>query len=153
MCRIVYFEGVKGLEQVNWNATKAVGKFMIYETGEMNDFLGKGTSERIRAEHVKRGCQIQEITNHKKAPAFSSNANYVNNFYKVRYVDPKLLTISVDTMIYNDVVTFYHTGKKEPFCVEIHNEWLADMQKQLFRYTWNKAKPVKMVGEGGAWEI
>lgn len=152
-CKVLYYEGAKGLEQITWNASRVKDKLYIYETGDMNDFLGKSYAEKIRQEHVNRGVRILELTNYKSAPSFTNNFTYVKNTWSVKYIDPENFKIEVDTLIYGDVVAFYHTGKKEPFCVEIHNARLAQMQAELFKFIWNRAKKVRILKPGGAWSL
>lgn len=148
--KVLYYEGVRGLEQVTWNSTKAKGKLLIYEIGTMNDFTEENYAEKVREQLIVNNVKTEQLTNMKSFGSYTKNHDFVKNYWKSRYVDPKSLTIEVETMVYNDVVSFYHTKNAEPFCVEIYNEKLASMQRQIFNFVWNKAKRMKVVKPGGA---
>jgi len=47
----------------------------------------------------------------------------------------------------------YTYEKKDIFCVEIYNKDLADMQKQLFDFLWEKAIPMRIIDIHGEVEI
>jgi bisphosphoglycerate-independent phosphoglycerate mutase (AlkP superfamily) len=71
----------------------------------------------------------------------------VEKYWEARYIDPKKFEIKTEILIYNEVVAMYDF-RKEIFCVEIYNQNLAEMQKQLFEFIWNLAeKPI--IGRGG----
>ena len=47
---------------------------------------------------------------------------------------------------------YRHDGK-EVFCVEIYNQELADMQRQLFEYMWKQAKRFRVLNKEGEAEL
>lgn len=150
--KVLYFEGAEGVKQVTWNSTKAKGELLLYEqAASMNVLPGvsEGFAEKVREELIKNRESTRQLTNLSKFPAFTKIHEYAAHFWEARYIPPKLLKIEVETLIYNDIVTMYHTNLKNPFCVEIHNQHLADMQRQIFNFIWTKAKKMKRVGEGG----
>lgn len=151
-CRVVYYKGAEGLEQVTWNSTKT-DELLIFEILDMKVFLAESFAERSLQEFTKNNAKVRQLTNLKKFGGFTKNEDFVKDFWTVRYVDPKLLTIAVETLVYNDIVCFYHTDKNQPFCVEIHNKRLAQMQRQLFNYVWKNAKPMKLLNSRGASSI
>ena len=63
------------------------------------------------------------------------------------------MKIKFEVLIYNDVYVMYRYKGKEVFCVEIYNQELADMQRQLFRYMWKKARRFKVLNKEGKAEL
>ena len=151
--KILYYEGIEGLKQVTWNSTKGVNPLYLYEIADMNAFLEKPFAEKVRREIMKNGRITKQLTNTKKIKSFSNIREYIKSYWEVRYVDPKIFNIEVEILVYNNVIALYHTNVEEPFCVEIYNNKLAAMQKQLFEFMWKKAKKMKLTSPGGASQL
>jgi len=66
--------------------------------------------------------------------------------YANRTIPAKILTITHDTYIYNDIYAVYHMFENELFGVEIRNSAIARTQRQIFEILWRIAKPVKATG-------
>lgn len=147
---VKYYKGIKGLEQITWNSLRADKELYIYEmVSDMSKFLSKKNAEEIRREQVKRRIHAKQLTNLKKFEAFTNVHNYVHKHWTARYIDPKVLKISYEVLIYNDVVAQYNMRGKDVFCVEIHDKRLAEMQKDLFKYVWSTAKEFTVANEKG----
>jgi len=52
-------------------------------------------------------------------------------------------------LIYNDVYATYFYKSNKIFCIEIHNQELAAMQKQLFDFIWEEAEIMEFIDERG----
>ena len=149
--KVLYYTGVKGLEQVTYNSSQAKGELRIFEMADMSVFLDYGFCEKVRKEFVKNKVHIRELTNLKKVSAWTRIAELVRDYWKCRYIDPRKLKMRFEILIYNNVYVMYQYRKGDIFCVEIYNDFLALMQKQVFDYLWKNAKPMKVLNkEGGA---
>jgi hypothetical protein len=74
----------------------------------------------------------------------------VRNYWQISYIDPKEFEIKADVFIYNQVYAMCHYLKKgDIFCLEIYNDQLAAMQKQIFEFLWNQAKPLTILNDQG----
>ena len=51
----------------------------------------------------------------------------------------KIVKIHLNIEIYNDVVAYYYWQDDEIFGVEIYNERVAELQKQIHDVLWNMA--------------
>lgn len=148
--KVLYYEGIEGLKQVNWNTLKARNGVMIYEVGgDMSAFLDPKFSESIRQEMMDRDIFVKQLTNHKVINEFTKIPNYAQKFWEVRYLSPKNLKIDFEVIIYNDVYVAYTYKGSEVFCVEIYNQSLAEMQKQLFNFVWKSGKKMRVVSPEG----
>ena len=147
--KVIYYEGAEGIKQVTWNSTKTK-ELVLYGIGSMNSLpgVGRAFAEKVRQEMLNKKAHTRELTNQKTNKGFSKLSEYVKDYFEQRCIDPKILKIEVETLIYNDVVALYHVDEKDPFCVEIHNPKLAQQQKQLFNYVWETVRKMKKVSSG-----
>lgn len=152
--KVLYYEGISGLKQITWNSLKAKGELLIYEVGtDMSAFLDKKFSEKVREELVLRKILTRQLTNHKKICDFTNVTSLVKKYWEVRYVSPADLKMNFEVLIYNNVYVAYNYSGKDIFCVEIYNQSLADMQRQLFEFVWKKSKVMKIISDRGGAEV
>jgi sugar-specific transcriptional regulator TrmB len=150
--KILYYEGLDGLKQITWNSAEAEGELSIFEIKDMSAFLDYGIAEEVRKEFVRNKVHIKELTNLRKMPAWTNVEELVAKYWEARYIDPQELKMEFELLIYNNVYAIYGYRGKDIFGIEIYNEKLARMQKQLFRFMWKKAKGMK-IGKGGKAEM
>jgi sugar-specific transcriptional regulator TrmB len=147
--KVLYYQGIEGLKQVSYNITRAKDMLRVFEMEHLSDFLPFDFSEDIRHKLVKNRVQTRDLTNKKSFSGFTYEAKLIKDCSQFRYVDPKKLRINFEVLIYNDVYATYTYKDREIFCVEIYNSQLAKMQKQLFDFIWQQAKPMKFIDERG----
>lgn len=147
--KVFYHHGIDGLKHVTWNSLEAKDTLRIYEKYDsMNAFLNPEFSEIVRAELVKRNVSTHQLTGLTHIQPYTQVTELIKK-WDVRYVDPALLAMKFEVLIYNDVYCMYQYGQGEEFCVEIHNTELASMQKQIFDYVWKTSKPMEKIGNRG----
>ncbi len=140
--RVLYFKGISGLRQLLYNTLRAKDEVVGYGYGSWNDGVGRRFAEKIRREYVEKNIASREILNAIDAlGSYTSISGYFNGVYHHRKIQSKILTITHDTYIYNDVFAFYHITGGQLFGVEIHNEAIATTQKQIFEILWKQASP------------
>jgi sugar-specific transcriptional regulator TrmB len=149
---VKHYNGIDGLKQITWNSLKARGALRILEIEEMDKIFDYGFSEKVRQEFVRREVTVHELTNQKSFNAWTKIQRFYEEFWKCRYLDPKILRIDSEVLIYNDVYALYGYKDEEIWGVEIYNQNLAKMQKQNFDAYWKMAKRMK-VSEGGASKV
>jgi hypothetical protein len=151
----IYYEGVAGLLAVTWNTLAAgEGGLRIYELLDMTGFIPYSTAEEIRREFVRKHIKIRQLTNISRIQDYTDVTEILKpDMWELRYIDPKLLAITFEIAIYNDVVAMYTYREKVPYCVELHDKDLADMHKSQFDLVWNTAKPMKVTSPRGAAEV
>lgn len=147
--KVLYYTGVEGLEQVTWNCLKARDTLRIYEVAaSMSVFIDEDLAEKIRQEFTDRQIKIRQLTNISHLKPFTRVPGHVK-LWQVRYIDPAKLNLKFEVLIYNDVFAMYQFTGGEQFCVEVYNENLAAMQKQLFDFIWNQARKMKILNDRG----
>ena len=149
---ILHYTGIDGLKQVLWNALRTQGEMLVFEVSRLSAFMQKSFAEKWREEVLHRGFTIKDLTNQSYMAGWTDVAGFpaVN---EVRYIDPKVLEIQFEIYIYNDVVTMLEYKDKVITCIEVHNKYLAMLQRQLFEYVWKDATPMKYVGPRGEMRI
>ena len=150
---VFYFEGAEGLQQVNYNITNAKGILRVFEMEHLGSFVPQDFAESVREELVANQIITRDLTNTSSSPGYTDVAELIKNFSQMRYIDPKLLTINFEVLIYNDVYATYSYQHDSIFCVEIHNAELAAMQKQLFDFIWNQAQVMQFTDVRGAAQL
>jgi|GEM_PF-444647 len=148
--KVLYYRGKRGLSQVNFNLLRANGGFCSFEVSNADAYMDHDEAELLRREIVKANIHIKSITNMKYMPPFTKVTQMVRNLWEIRYIDPKEFEIKADVFIYNDVYALCHYLQGgDVFCVEMMNQELTNMQKQLFEYLWTRAKPLTILNDQG----
>lgn len=148
--QVLYYHGIDGLKQVTYNSLKAKGELLTYELSTMNAFMDQDEAEKLRARFVDNKIMIRTLTNATKVDAYTNVTELVEKYWEIRHLDPKDKPFQFEILIYNDVYCMYKYTGKDIFCVEIHSQELADMQRVLFRYLWEQANPLKIIDKHGA---
>lgn len=142
--KVIHYHGLSGLKQVLWNTVKAKDalRFMVYvPNGKFMDF---NFYDDIRKIYVQKGIFTKELFNQSSYPAFTKVTEFLN-LYEARYLDPKIIRFKHEVLIYNNIYAIYRVDKSGIFCTEIYNQRLADMQKQLYDYLWNRSQKLKII--------
>lgn len=138
--QVLYYHGLDGLKQVTYNSLKAKEELLTYELSTMNAFLDQAEAEKLRTRFVDNKIKIRTLTNAVKVDPYTDVTDLVTKYWDIRHLDPRNKPFQFEILIYNDVYCMYRYTGDEIFCVEIHSQELADMQRQLFEYLWSGAK-------------
>jgi hypothetical protein len=122
---------------------------LTYELSTMNAFLSKKEAEDFRHKFVVNKITSRTLTNATHLETWTDVPEIVEKYWQIRHLDPKVNPFQFEILIYNDVYCMYRYTGNEVFCVEIHSQELADMQRQLFEYLWLGAKKFKILDSHG----
>jgi predicted DNA-binding transcriptional regulator len=148
--RVDYFTGKRGLEQITYNSLRAERDLYIYEVAtDMTAFTNRETAEEFRQMLVDRRTTTHQLTNHTSFDDFTDVVEMTTNLWDICYINPSLLKIQFEMLVYNDVCALYSVEGRDAFGVEIHNANLASMQKQIFKAMQRLAQPMVKDGEHG----
>lgn len=151
--QVNYFTGRRGIEQITYNSLKAQNDLYIYEiNSDMTAFMKQETAERFRQIWVERGTTIHQLTNRTEFQDFTE-VEQIISLWDIRHIDPKILKIDFETVIYNDTVALYSYINREVFGVEIKNPNLAQMQTQIFKAMQHLATPMTVTSPKGAAQL
>lgn len=149
---IIHYYGIEGLKQVTWNTLKAKKEMRIFEVSRLNGFLQQSFADEYRLEYLRRGLVHKDLTNESHMAGWTDIKGFAEK-QELRYIDPKVLKIQFEILIYNDVVAMLDYKDNEIFCIEIYSPSLAQLQTQLFDYVWKDAKEMVVVGPRGESKI
>jgi len=142
--QILYYQGQDGLSQVNWNLLNAKNEFLSYEVNVAEAYLPRSEAEKLRQELINKKITSRTLMNLRVIKKYSQ-VPQVHVFEQIRFIPPKILTIKSDIFIYNDIFTICHyLDNHDIFCLEIKNQFLVDMQKQIFENLWSQSSPIKI---------
>lgn len=148
--KVLYYRGTRGLSQVNFNLLRAKDYFCSFEVANAEAYMDHEEAEQLRRELVANKITARTITNQTHIKPFTKVVDIARKFWQIRYVNPVEFEIKADVFIYNDVYALCHYLKDgDVFCVEMYNQSLADMQRQLFEYLWAGATPLKILNPQG----
>jgi sugar-specific transcriptional regulator TrmB len=140
--QILYYRGLEGLSQVNWNLLNAKNEFLSYEVNVAEAYLSRSEAEKLRQELINKKIISKTLMNQKNIQKYSQIPQ-IHIFEQIRFISPKILTIKSDIFIYNDIFTICHyLDNHDIFCLEIKNKYLVDMQKQIFENLWSQSTPM-----------
>lgn len=151
--KVLYYTGVDGLKQVSFNSTRTRGILRVFEAEHMSEFIAPTIAEKIRQQYVDNHVFIRDLTNKTSGVGYTAVTELIKSHNEVRHISPTVLDIQFEALIYNDVYVTYSIKGNEIFCVEMYNQQLADMQKQLFDFVWDKAQKMKFVDDRGGVEL
>lgn len=152
--QVSYFSGQRGMEQITYNSLRADRDLYIYEIAtDMSVFVDQTTAEKFRQILVDRQITTHQLTNFMHFERYTEIEKMVRDFWDVRYIDPTILKIEFEMVIYNDVMAMYSYIDEEPFGVEIRNPNLVRMQTQIFKAMQRLAVPMEKLDNFGAAQV
>jgi len=141
-----YYHGIEGLKQVTYNSLKAQGELLTYELSTMNAFMDKSEAEKLRERFVENKIYIRTLTGANHLDAWTNVTEMVEKYLELRHLDKPF---QFEILIYNNIYCMYRYIGDQVFCVEIHSQELANMQRQIFEYLWTSAKKFRVLDEHG----
>ena len=147
--KVLFYRGREGIRQQVWNTLRTRGELLGYSYRPLIELIGdyyiKWYEEWTRRKLRMRDIYSDEYIESKKKlkEEFIYSFDFPKNNIDSRYIPSKILDITHQIDIYNGVVSYYSWHEGEVFGVEIYNEKIAKMQKQLFEIVWKMSKKSK----------
>jgi hypothetical protein len=145
--KVLFYRGQRGIQQLAWNALRAKGELIGYTYRSWEEALGEKVVKNWYVEAYETGFKMRDIysdslleSKASKYKVYDSLPEKLKDFSRSRYIPKEVFNIDHQLDIYNDVVAFYNWHEGEIFGVEIYNEKVAKMQRQLFELVWSQAK-------------
>jgi len=64
-------------------------------------------------------------------------------WWQIRHIQSNIIHIKTDIFIYNDIFAICHyLDNHDIFCIEIKNQYIVDMQKEIFENLWSQSTPI-----------
>lgn len=138
--KVQAYRGTEGLKQMLWNETRTKGENLsiLYENMQSRTNLAfferwtKAMGERnIKSRSIIGGNFVRTQQNW-----YKKHANKRMSNWEGRYIPDGVFPITHSTVIYNDVTSYYNWKDGEIFGIEIHNQEIANAQRQFFEILW-----------------
>lgn len=143
---VVYYRGPEGIKQMVWRILRCDGLMRAFSYSYWDEIFGSSFSMRLNAGLRERHIRVHDLYSDeyirykenwlksgRKKPAGDWS------FWDSRYIPETILKINQNVDIYNDVVQYYYWHEGEIFGVQIQNQRLADLQKQIHDFLWKTA--------------
>lgn len=145
--KVLFYRGQEGIRQMAWNVLKMKTEGVGFTYRPYAEIIGREFLNKWREEFMYRNLVWRDIYSDeylKNLDTYEEEELGKNNpNFPSRYITNEVLTIDHQLDIYNDVVAIYNWYEGEVFGVEIYNEKVAKLQKQLFEIVWKIAEPKK----------
>lgn len=138
--RVIEYQGVDGLKQMNWNLNKANKEYRVFELAGLDKHLGNHFANKMRQIVAEKQLRTYDLTNN---PNRAAEPGVVSPLSEARYIDPTVFKIEFETYIYNNCVALLNYDREDIFGVEIYNDKLAAQQMQIFDLLWSLSRPLK----------
>jgi len=139
--KVLFYRGAAGIRQMVWNALRAQGEVVGYSYRTIYDIVGTKFADEWYEEWRERNLKMRDLFSDaylKSKP--KEKITFDGAHFKSRYIPSSILDINHQMDIYNDVVGIYNWHEGEIFGVEIYNQKVAAMHKQLFEIVWKLGK-------------
>ncbi|OGM03401.1 hypothetical protein A2715_02840 [Candidatus Woesebacteria bacterium RIFCSPHIGHO2_01_FULL_39_32] len=144
---VVYYRGIEGMKQMIWHITRSKGLFRTCSYRFWNDIVGDKFTLDINREMIAKKFKVHDLysdqyilykKNWMKTKGIKPAGDW--SFWNARYISEKIVKINQNIDIYNDIVAYSYWDEGDVFGVEIQNQRVADMQKQIHDVLWKLGK-------------
>jgi sugar-specific transcriptional regulator TrmB len=144
--QVQYYRGIEGLKQMFWNETKSTTENLsiLYENMQNRTnsaFFERWVRELNRRQITTRGIVGEHFLKTQK-DWYKQKDNERLAYWGAHYISPAIFTITHSTVIYNDIVAYYNWREGNIFGIEIHNQEIANAQRQFFELLWQQSMPL-----------
>ncbi len=146
---VVYYRGIEGMKQMIWHVTRAKGLYRTYSYRFWNDIVGDKFTLNINREMLANKFKVHDLYSDQyikykedwmKTRGKKPSGDW--SFWKAHFISEKYVKINQNIDIYNDIVAYSYWDKGEMFGVEIQNQRVADMQKQIHDVLWKMSRKI-----------
>lgn len=139
LTKVLYYRGKDGMKQMLWNTLKTKDLFRGYSYCTPVETCGQDFAVEWALEFKARNLSGRDFYSDMYLKS-SKNHPYPKSItwqnWESRYIAADILNIDHQIDIYNDVCAFYCWHGGEIFGVEIYNQKVANLQKQIFDLLW-----------------
>lgn len=150
--KVLFYRGQEGIRQMGWNVLKANNGGMGYTYRPYIEIMGEDFLQNWLDEWTSKPRVFRDIYSQAYLDVIHNYPKLLYNerFFQTRFIDAKILDINHQMDIYNNVVAIYNWHEGEIFGVEIYNEKVAALHKQLFEIVWQMAVPEEKLKKGAS---
>ncbi len=141
--KVLFYRGRDGIQQMLWNVLRAKTELLGYTYRDLTPLIGQRFYDTWRENFLRRGLRARDIFSDeyirsKFGSAEPQSVGWAE--WRSRYLPAQLLDIQHQMDIYNNVVGIYNWVGSDVFGVEIYNEKVAQLQRQIFEILWKQGR-------------
>ena len=140
--KVLFYRGKDGIRQQVWNTLRADKVCLGYTYRKLGELIGdyyiKWLDEWVEPKLIFRDIYSDDFLKSQKVQTI--HPHIPEGFFQSRYISFDILNVNHQYDIYNDVVSIYNWHEGEIFGVEIYNQKIADLQRQMFEIVWKIAE-------------
>jgi hypothetical protein len=146
---VVYYRGIEGMKQMIWHQASCKEFLRTYSYRFWNDIVGDKFTLEINREMRENKIKVHDLysdqyikykQNWMKEKGKKPAGDW--SFWNARYISEKVVKINQNIDIYEDTVAYSYWDGPDIFGVEIKNQRVADMQKQIHDVFWKMGRVV-----------
>lgn len=148
--KVQAYQGTDGLKQMFWNQTRSTTENLsiLYENMQSSTQLAffERWVKATDARKMKSRSIISDNFVRSQQDWYKKHTNKRMSYWEGRYVPDGIFPITHSTTIYNDVTSYFNWKDGEIFGIEIHNQEIADAQRQFFEMLWAQGMSIDDLG-------
>jgi len=143
---VQFYKGTEGIEQMLWNQTRAKGEILSLLSENIQSHTGRAFFERWVERCNKNGIVSRSIVDDRFIGAqkrwYGGKMNHSLVNWTAHKMPAKMSSVPHRTTVYDDVTTYFSWQDSDSFGIEIHNQNIADTQRQAFELLWQQTQPL-----------
>lgn len=156
--KVYFYKGKTGICQMLWRVLRTKKELVGYTYRTLKSITGEKFTQDFYQEIMDHRIKIRDIYSDEYIESAGGIAQAVKgtaegiagweHLVSSRYLSPAVLDVNCQMDIYNNVVSYYNWHEGEVFGVEIENDKIARLQKQIFEILWTQALPEEKLLKG-----
>lgn len=119
----------------------------IIELATMDILMEASKAEAIRSRMLANAVSIKQLTNMPQFTAWTKVQGFVERCMEVRYINPTVVPIHKEVLIFDDTVAIYCTQPTTEVLI-MQDADFAAQQRALFDAIWKSATPQVLAEDG-----
>lgn len=138
--KVLFYKGMEGIKQQVWNTLRAKKEVLGYTHRSSYELMGDAFYIDWATEFNKRKLKVRDIISqdyidrYQKFPELRKELIEIDD--ETRLINNDRLMVRVQMDLYDGVVSYYSWTNGDIFGVEIYNNDIFEMQKELFEIAW-----------------
>ncbi len=144
--KVQFYRGQAGIEQMLWNQTKATTEILSILSENVQSHTKKAFFERwvqrCNENNIIGRSIVDDAFIASQKKWYGGTFSYSLKNWTARKMPARISTIPHRTTVYNNITTYFSWQEDDVFGIEIHNQTIADNQRQYFELMWAKSKDI-----------
>jgi hypothetical protein len=144
--KVHFYPGLDGNKQMFWNQTHATTEVLSILYQHMQNKTNNAFFERWVRKCNEQDLRFRALVSQDfiktQRTWFATYDSERLKHWRSRYIDRQIFPISHSVVTYDDVVAYYNWKNGEIFCIEVHNQEIANSQRVVFDLLWKQSAPI-----------